>query len=409
MPVTTELTTALAQSAESLASRFVLTSSENRAPARAWADALLPLAEQVSELALQAENVDVLLIAKALVQCLQKAKTVKKGSQDALKQQMSADLDRLTKALAAAEPKAPQAPAEDASRNSLGEDAELLADFILEAREHLKNGEQCLLALEKNPSDIDPIREMFRGFHTIKGLASFLALTEVHDVCHEIESLLDLARNSKLTITPEIVDALLEGADYVTNETNRIETMLQGRKTGKALPNEELRAKLRDLASGAPAQQSPSKTKSCESKEETLDFPALEAAAEVEILETSLGLQAGIAPPAAQVADKQAPAAQGSPSKMNEHSSEQRLLKVETVKVDYLVDMVGELLVTQSLLRHDIGQQASVDLRIARNLSQLVRITDEVQRAAMAMRLVPVGQLFQKMKRLVRDISRKSG
>jgi two-component system chemotaxis sensor kinase CheA len=85
-----------------------------------------------------------------------------------------------------------------------------------------------------------------------------------------------------------------------------------------------------------------------------------------------------------------------------------RSIKVETAKLDYLVDMVGEMVISQSLVRHDPDLATGLKPRLARNLSQLARITDEVQRTAMSMRMIPVGQLFQKTSRLVRDLSRKA-
>jgi len=84
-------------------------------------------------------------------------------------------------------------------------------------------------------------------------------------------------------------------------------------------------------------------------------------------------------------------------------------IKVETAKLDYLVDMVGEMVISQSLVRHDPDLATGMKPRLARNLSQLARITDDIQRTAMSMRMIPVGQLFQKTSRLVRDLSRKAG
>jgi two-component system chemotaxis sensor kinase CheA len=85
-----------------------------------------------------------------------------------------------------------------------------------------------------------------------------------------------------------------------------------------------------------------------------------------------------------------------------------RSIKVDTNKLDYLVDMVGEMVIAQSLVRHDPDLAIGAKPRLGRNLSQLARITDEVQRTAMSMRMIPVGQLFQKTSRLVRDLSRKA-
>ncbi len=78
-------------------------------------------------------------------------------------------------------------------------------------------------------------------------------------------------------------------------------------------------------------------------------------------------------------------------------------------KLDYLADMVGELVVTQSMLRPEGVSRASADTPLARNLVQLARITAEVQKTTMSMRMVPIGQLFQRLSRLVRDVSRQVG
>jgi two-component system chemotaxis sensor kinase CheA len=89
-----------------------------------------------------------------------------------------------------------------------------------------------------------------------------------------------------------------------------------------------------------------------------------------------------------------------------EKGSKARAIKVDTEKLDYLVDMVGEMVIAQSLVQHD---PAARNPQLARNLGQLARITEEVQRTAMSMRMIPVAGLFQRMSRLVRDLARKAG
>jgi two-component system chemotaxis sensor kinase CheA len=88
---------------------------------------------------------------------------------------------------------------------------------------------------------------------------------------------------------------------------------------------------------------------------------------------------------------------------------ESRTVKVDTTKLDFLVDMVGELVIAQSMIRHHGDLTSVTNPQLQRNLAQLSRITGEVQKTAMSMRMVPVGQLFQKSVRLVRDLTRKSG
>jgi two-component system chemotaxis sensor kinase CheA len=82
-------------------------------------------------------------------------------------------------------------------------------------------------------------------------------------------------------------------------------------------------------------------------------------------------------------------------------------VKVNTSKLDYLVDMVGELVIAQSLIRHDPELAHLETPRLVKNFAQLGRITLEVQKTAMSMRMVPLHGLFQKMQRVLRDLSRK--
>ncbi|HVZ23191.1 MAG TPA: chemotaxis protein CheA, partial [Vicinamibacterales bacterium] len=84
-------------------------------------------------------------------------------------------------------------------------------------------------------------------------------------------------------------------------------------------------------------------------------------------------------------------------------------VKVDTRKLDTLVDTVGELVILQSLVFNSPAVQRIGDERLTRTLAQLRRITTELQRGAMAMRMVPIRQTFQKTARLVRDLGRASG
>ena len=85
------------------------------------------------------------------------------------------------------------------------------------------------------------------------------------------------------------------------------------------------------------------------------------------------------------------------------------VIRVQTAKLDYLMDMVGEMVITQSLIRHNPAFASVQNPKLASDLSQLTRITGEVQRTTMAMRMITVGQVFQRSSRLVRDLSRKAG
>ena len=84
-------------------------------------------------------------------------------------------------------------------------------------------------------------------------------------------------------------------------------------------------------------------------------------------------------------------------------------IRVRTDRLDKLSNMVGELVITQSMVSQDVETAAVADQRLARNMSQLSKITRELQEVALSMRMVPVQGVFQKMARLVRDLARKAG
>jgi len=102
-------------------------------------------------------------------------------------------------------PEAPVAPAPA----PLNQDPELVGDFILESREHLAAIEAQLLALEQNPHHSEAVNTIFRGFHTMKGLAGFLEFADIQSFAHEVETLLDLARNSKIAVDSTLIDIIL--------------------------------------------------------------------------------------------------------------------------------------------------------------------------------------------------------
>src|ERR1700733_14755525 len=143
-------------------------------------------------------------------------------------------------------------PAGAGSANPLANDPELIGDFILESREHLTGIELQLLTLDQDPANSEALHATFRGFHTIKGMAGFLDLDAVRDLAHEVETVLDLARNNKLAITSTIIDRILESKDYLNIWMTELEAMLHTGKTPVAPPAEQLLDAIRALVTGDP-------------------------------------------------------------------------------------------------------------------------------------------------------------
>ena len=94
-------------------------------------------------------------------------------------------------------------------------DEEILQDFLVEAGEILEQLQEQLVDLENNPEDSDLLNAIFRGYHTVKGGAGFLSLTELVDVCHGAENVFDIMRNGQRSLTPELMDVILQATDVV--------------------------------------------------------------------------------------------------------------------------------------------------------------------------------------------------
>jgi two-component system chemotaxis sensor kinase CheA len=334
---------------------------------------------------------------------------------DASRARMEAGLDQLRRVLTQAEssPKDVAAqPRPQATSSALNQDPELVGDFILEAREHLQTVESGLLVLEKEPANPDTLNAVFRSFHTIKGLAGFLEFANIQALAHEVETILDLARTAQLLMSPNLIDLTLESSDYVGKEIDRIEAQLHGQDPGLALDPGLLLERVRRVIAGdyeasvaaptpaEPAQAEPARAEPTPAAvAESEPVPAVSGGIH---LERQADAVVSSAPVVVERNDD--------PARVKKaQATDTHAIRVDTAKLDYLLDMVGEMVIAESMVRLDPELSGTKNTRLQRNLNQLRRVTEEVQKVAMATRLIPVGTLFQRVNRLVRDTSRKAG
>lgn len=293
-----------------------------------------------------------------------------------------ADAQRMQEALAMLE-RALEQPEQSAEAQTPANDPELLSDFVLETREHLAAIEGQALALERNPLDAEALHAAFRGFHSIKGLAGFLELNEVQAMAHEVEAVLDRARDGQLTLTPAAIDAILQAADYLQRWTTHVEKQVAGQPSVPPGRDAALLARVRAVSAAEEA---------AAGADDGLPSPAAKASA------ASAGAIKAAAATDVAVANS-APV----------QAESKGAIKVDTAKLDSMVEMAGELVIAESLLHHDPDLASLKAPGLQRKMSQLARITSELHKTAMAMRLVPVGPLFRRMARLVRDLGRQFG
>jgi two-component system chemotaxis sensor kinase CheA len=250
----------------------------------------------------------------------------------------------------------------------LGKDRALLEEFVGESREHLQNIEQGALVLEDNPSDAETLNSIFRAFHTFKGGAGFLNLPAIQGLAHQLESLLDLARQQKLAITRPVIDLILAGADTLKQFVVEISAQLAGaRPSGPAvIPTLDLLARI-GAALADPSQLQAEKV--------SAPVPGPSPA----VAEASQASRAGVA------------------------------VKVDTVKLDSVVDLVGEMIIAQSMVMQSGDLAPLRGEQLSRDLARLRHISKQLKHTALSLRMVPIRGTFQKMNRLVRDVAGKAG
>ncbi len=96
-------------------------------------------------------------------------------------------------------------------------DEEILQDFLIEAGEILESLSEQLVELENDPHNADLLNAIFRGFHTVKGGAGFLALNHLVDVCHGAENIFDILRNNQRTVNSDLMDVILQALDIIND------------------------------------------------------------------------------------------------------------------------------------------------------------------------------------------------
>lgn len=310
---------------------------------------------------------------------------------------------------------------------SLDENRELLTEFYAETVDHLQQIEAALLALDQEPDNPEALNSIFRSFHTIKGNAGFLGLVPMQSLAHEVESLLDLARNRKLMLNAVIVTEILRSRDalqtliqqvavalekgQLPSEIVQVSHLIQAVKLLAAAPSEAIQPKPAPTvvsvptASAPAAESAPIATLSPEPEIVPLPVSPTQELAPVVPLPPEAGAQP--AEKAAVTERKAGPtsAASNVTTKIGGNAT----VRVNTEKLDSLMDVVGELVIVQSQLIESARQEGNVNTTLQRNVAQLSRITKELQSTAMALRMIPIKPTFQKMERLARDLARDFG
>jgi len=292
-------------------------------------------------------------------------------------------------------------------------DVELLPDFINEANEHIENADLNLLTIENDPSNVEALNAVFRSFHTIKGVAGFIGLKEIQELSHRAENLLDKARNGKVVLEGENIDLVFRAVDKLKEMIKDLEEVT---KTGVVKPQgREFYQLIKDI----------------ENLIRLVDEGIIEVEERVEEKKPVLG-QKKVKEEQPEDGDEETATvveepAQDEKSKDDQHialdvSPEvekadvevqkvklKEIIKIDADRLDRLVDTIGELVIAESMVTQAPEVKSIESPRLAKYVSQLDKITRELQELGTSLRMIPIKSTFQKMARLVRDLSKKAG
>lgn len=288
---------------------------------------------------------------------------------------------------------------------------ENLADFLCEAKDHLANSEEALLALDQDRSNMELINTVFRAFHTIKGVAGFMALKPIVSLAHSAEQMLDGARSSTLSLGRHELDVILASCDMMT----RLLGVLEGSKGPSRGDFEALVHKVNAAANptGNPGTHAPAAAAPVEPTPATASTPN-DASTPTNPAPQPIPVASTHTPAASDKAPiaETKPATPASDAETNGNTKlkkSEQTVKVNTTRMDNLVTMVGELVIAQQMVVQDIAALAGSGPRVQRTLSHMGKMIRDLQEVSMSLRMVNLKATFQKMTRLVRDVSQKAG
>lgn len=313
---------------------------------------------------------------------------------------------------------------------------DMLREFVVEALDLAVNVEEHLLSLERNPGDMNTLNAVFRSFHTIKGGAGFMNLTAMVSACHLTENLFDALRTGQSPVTPLAIEAALEASGFVSDQLTALsngvepdqlstmpkalEQLLNDAINGKtSAPAKASKAAVAEVPAAKSAENTPTVSAAAHDKQDgEVDWEAYYRAVvpagtlpEVEVVAKTDKEETEAVKSSLSSSLSNAEIKQNAPAK-------EESIRIDAVKLDVLLEVAGEsvqaanqaavLLEKLNQFKFD-GQAAPIMSALTETLTRASRYSTELQRATLATRMQPVGRLFQKFPRLIRELARDLG
>ncbi|MBF0236274.1 MAG: chemotaxis protein CheA [SAR324 cluster bacterium] len=272
------------------------------------------------------------------------------------------------------------------SSGNLVLDEMFLLEFLQETRENIAESEVVIMELQADEDNADHINKLFRTFHSVKGVSAFLNLNTISGFCHKTENVMDDVRSGKLPVTEELKAFILSAidllkallADCEVSKKDHVPATLSGQYKSVINAIEHFRNN-KPQAQQPPAEESVAKEPVAEEPVESSATPPPSSPKEVpKKTQTTMAATGGV-------------------------------IKVDTGKLDELINIVGELLIAQNMVLQDQTLQNNTSHSLQKKLTQLRRTTTTLQNTAMKMRMLPISATFRKMYRVVWDTANKTG
>ncbi|MBB5021432.1 two-component system chemotaxis sensor kinase CheA [Desulfurispira natronophila] len=292
------------------------------------------------------------------------------------------------------------------------EDTEILEDFLVETDELLERLDQDLIELENSPGNLDLLNSIFRCAHTVKGTSGFLGFTTMAELTHHAEDVLNKLRRSELEMESYTMDVLLEAFDLVKTITEDI-------RNGQGDAQQDINGvveRLGNIITG----KTPAAADSPAQAPKPAEVPAQETAPEPQAAPPKPAAEAPqpkaqpAAPTPPPKTESKAPAKPASKpaAPVDERRKVEQTIRVDVDRLDALMNLVGELVLGRNRILQIAGlmednRDGEHVEALSETSAQLSLITTELQMAVMKTRMLPVGKVFNRFPRMVRDLSRE--
>ena len=343
---------------------------------------------------------------------------------------------------------------------------EILQDFLIEAFELIEQLDQDLTLLETTPEDLELLNRIFRVAHTVKGASSFLNFDVLTHLTHHMEDILNKARHGELFLDADVMDVVLESIDLMKallvtiRDTSadqgidvsacvaRLDAIMKGDTPSEApapavepepvveeaiaeeeeldyanMSDDDVEAEIARLLNERQSSDKAKREAKIAAGEDVPMMPDAEPASEPKAEEVKAepvaevpAAPAPVAPVAAAPAPKkEAPKAEKKAAPAPAAATVEQTIRVDVKRLDHLMNLIGELVLGKNRLikiNDDVEERYEGEAFLE-ELNQVVSIvslvTTDLQIAVMKTRMLPIGKVFNKFPRMIRDLSRELG